>query len=74
VNNGQMKSVINLSIAGGYSQSVTDAIAAATDAGFLIVAAAGNDATSACFITPASSPDVSCHLQNQVLYIYYLPV
>ncbi|XP_065906335.1 extracellular serine proteinase-like [Dysidea avara] len=48
--------IINMSLGGPPSQAVHDAIAAANDAGILVVVAAGNDFTDACSETPAASP------------------
>mmetsp|Transcript_65333 Transcript_65333/g.141144 ORF Transcript_65333/g.141144 Transcript_65333/m.141144 type:complete len:404 (+) Transcript_65333:22-1233(+) len=50
-------SVANLSIGGGFSQTENDAIAAATDAGVVMVVAAGNDDSDACDYSPASAPE-----------------
>ena len=50
--------VANISlVADGTSQAMDDAIAAATDAGVVVVAAAGNDGKDARNTTPANSPD-----------------
>ncbi|XP_065908158.1 extracellular serine proteinase-like [Dysidea avara] len=48
--------IINMSIGGPPSQAVHDAVAAANDAGILVVVSAGNDFTDACSQTPAASP------------------
>lgn len=50
--------VANISlVAEGQSDAMDDAIAGATDAGVVVVVAAGNDSTSASNYTPANSPD-----------------
>lgn len=51
------RSVANLSIGGGFSQTENDAIAAAVDAGVTMVVAAGNEDSDACDTSPASAPD-----------------
>ena len=52
-------SVANMSVGGTTpSQAITDAVTAATDAGVLIVAAAGNDNVDAQTFRPANHPDV----------------
>ncbi|XP_065908767.1 aqualysin-1-like [Dysidea avara] len=48
--------IINMSIGGPPSQAVDDAVAAANDAGILVVVSAGNEFTDACTKTPAASP------------------
>lgn len=50
------KSVANLSLGGSFSQAQNDALAAAYDAGVLMVVAAGNDNYDACNNSPASEP------------------
>lgn len=49
-------SVANLSIGGGFSQTENDAIKAATQAGVVMVVAAGNEDSDACDTSPASEP------------------
>ena len=50
--------VINLSLGGpGTSQATDDAIAGATQAGIVVVVAAGNDGADAAGYTPANSPN-----------------
>lgn len=46
--------VINMSLGGGYSLSVNEAVAGAHDAGVTVVVAAGNENTDACTKSPAS--------------------
>jgi len=46
----------NLSLGGGKSSAINDAIAAAVDAGFPFIVAAGNDDADACNVSPASEP------------------
>jgi serine protease len=50
------KSIANLSLGGGFSQTQNDAVAAATAAGVTMVVAAGNDDSDACRYSPASEP------------------
>ncbi|KAH6847800.1 serine protease [Chaetomium sp. MPI-CAGE-AT-0009] len=50
------KTVINLSVAGTYTQSVNDAVQAATDAGITVVAAAGNKNDDVAHWSPGSAP------------------
>ena len=50
------RSVANLSLGGGFSQTQNDAIEAATSAGVTMVVAAGNDNSDACNYSPASAP------------------
>ncbi len=51
------RSVANLSIGGGHSQSVDDAIAATVAAGVTVVVAAGNEGRDACAYSPASAAE-----------------
>jgi len=53
---GSKKCVINMSLGGGFSQSINDAVANAVDAGVHVVVAAGNDNANACTKSPASEP------------------
>jgi len=50
------KCVANLSLGGGYSSAVNTAVKDATDAGVVMVVAAGNDNADACTKSPASEP------------------
>ncbi|CAN2186597.1 Proteinase K-like catalytic domain [Candidatus Nanopelagicaceae bacterium] len=54
--NAKTQSVLNLSIGGGASSSINDAILRLTNAGVTVVAAAGNDNVDACTKSPASAP------------------
>lgn len=54
--NAKTQSVLNLSIGGGASSSINDAILRLTNAGITVVAAAGNDNVDACTKSPASAP------------------
>ena len=47
--------VVNLSLGGGYQRSVNNAVQKLSEAGVVVVVAAGNDAGNACLTTPASS-------------------
>lgn len=55
VQNGQAGDVINLSLITSYMQSMNDAVAGASDAGFFVAIAAGNSATDASNYSPASA-------------------
>jgi subtilisin family serine protease len=55
--NHQSPAVINMSLGGGYSASINDAVAAAYAAGVTVVVAAGNESTDACYGSPSSAPD-----------------
>ncbi|KAH6646634.1 alkaline protease [Truncatella angustata] len=52
----QSKSVISISISGRYSAIFNDAIDVAYSSGILTVVAAGNEATDAAIVSPASAP------------------
>jgi subtilisin family serine protease len=54
--NGVKPAVANLSVGTGFSQTVNDAIARSTAAGFSYVAGAGNSSADACNFSPASAP------------------
>lgn len=49
--------VINMSLGGGISTAVNDAVKRAHDAGITVVVAAGNSAANACYYSPASAPE-----------------
>ncbi|CAG8720902.1 19020_t:CDS:2, partial [Racocetra persica] len=49
--------VINLSLGGGFSQILNDAVTAAVNDGIHVVVAAGNFAINACQTSPASTPE-----------------
>jgi subtilisin family serine protease len=53
---GKIVSVANLSLGGPKSQVVDRAVQAATDAGLVMVVAAGNSAGDACNLSPAGAP------------------
>jgi len=53
---GSTKCVINMSLGGGKSLSINQAVADAVDAGVHVVVAAGNEDTDACTKSPASEP------------------
>ncbi|KAF8423291.1 secreted serine protease [Tirmania nivea] len=53
---GPGKSVVNMSLGGGYSNAVNRAVEAATAQGLTFVVAAGNDGKDARNYSPASSP------------------
>lgn len=48
--------VANMSLGGGFSQSLNDAVDAAVAAGVSFAVAAGNDSADACSTSPASTP------------------
>lgn len=52
--------VANMSLGGGDSQALKDAIKRSSDKGVVYVVAAGNSATDAANTSPANSPDVLC--------------
>jgi subtilisin family serine protease len=51
------KSVINMSLGGGKTQTVDDAVKAAKAAGVVVIVAAGNNNGDACSLSPAGAPD-----------------
>ncbi|MGA1570038.1 MAG: S8 family serine peptidase, partial [Ilumatobacteraceae bacterium] len=48
--------VVNMSLGGGISVTIDNAVKALTDAGITVVVASGNSATDACFSSPARAP------------------
>jgi hypothetical protein len=54
--NGQRPAVINMSLGGGYSTTLNQAVAAAVADGIIVVVAAGNSTADACTASPASAP------------------
>ncbi|CAG8506153.1 37105_t:CDS:2 [Racocetra persica] len=50
------KSVVNMSLGGGVSQALNEAVEALTAKGINVVVAAGNDGGNACNVSPASAP------------------
>jgi len=57
-NSGSTKSVINMSLGGGYSSGLNQAVNAAVKAGIATVVAAGNEDSDACNGSPSSAADV----------------
>jgi aqualysin 1 len=55
VNNGRV-CVANMSLGGGFSQALNDAVANAVAAGIPFAVAAGNESQNACNVSPASEP------------------
>ena len=49
--------IVSMSLRGGYSQSVNDAVQTLYESGIPVVVAAGNDQTDACRWSPASAPN-----------------
>jgi aqualysin 1 len=54
--NHRSPAVANMSLGGGYTQAVNDAVAGSVASGVVYALAAGNSATDACTISPASTP------------------
>lgn len=52
---GTKPSVFSLSLGGGYSNILNDAVNEASNAGHIVVVAAGNDNRNACMFSPASA-------------------
>ncbi|CAI2180689.1 20251_t:CDS:1 [Funneliformis geosporum] len=51
-------SVVNMSLGGGFSLIINDAVQMLTDNGIHVVVAAGNDGANSCQSSPASAPSV----------------
>jgi subtilisin family serine protease len=51
---GSALCVANMSLGGGYSNALNKAVAAAVNAGIVMVVAAGNESSNACEFSPAS--------------------
>jgi len=58
-NNRRDPAVANMSLGGGYTQSVNDATAASVNSGVFHAVAAGNNNGDACSISPASTPEAT---------------
>ncbi len=56
-NNKSIPMVANMSLGGGYIQSVNDAVTRAISAGVVFAIAAGNENQDACNVSPASTPN-----------------
>jgi len=54
--NPNHRTIISMSLGGDQSQAMNDAVAAAIQAGIVVVVAAGNDSKDACQTAPAGSP------------------
>ncbi|WP_221090989.1 S8 family peptidase [Deinococcus aquaedulcis] len=54
-NKGTSKAVANMSLGGGYSQAVNDAVNSAASKNLVMVVAAGNENQNACNVSPASA-------------------
>jgi subtilisin family serine protease len=55
--NARKPAVSNMSLGGGFSQAVNDAVDEAVASGVMFAIAAGNGASNACFNSPASAKD-----------------
>ena len=55
--NRVLPAVANMSVGGGYSQALNDAVQRAISAGVTVAVAAGNSAADACNYSPASTPN-----------------
>lgn len=55
-NHSSGPAVMNLSLGGGYSAPLNEAVRLAHEAGIVVVVASGNAASDACFDSPASEP------------------
>ncbi|KAI9293870.1 putative subtilisin-like protease precursor [Neoconidiobolus thromboides FSU 785] len=55
---GVKGNVISMSIGGGFSNFINNAVESAYQKGFVVVAAAGNGSSDACNLSPASAPNV----------------
>jgi len=54
--NGIRPAVASMSLGGGYSQALNDALDSIVEAGIVVVTAAGNENTDACTKSPGSAP------------------
>jgi len=57
--NHQSPAVANMSLGGGYSQALNDAVTNSVNAGVFYGVAAGNAAEDACYYSPASTPSAT---------------
>ena len=48
-----------MSLIGPYSKAVNEMVEYMVDAGFIVSAAAGNEAFDACYLSPGSAPEVT---------------
>lgn len=55
--NATLPAVVNMSLGGGASQSLDDAVAASIEKGIIHVVAAGNEDQDACDVSPARTPE-----------------
>ncbi|HVF41274.1 MAG TPA: S8 family serine peptidase [Gemmatimonadaceae bacterium] len=55
--NRVLPAVANMSLGGGFSQAMNDAVQRSTDAGVVYAVAAGNSSADACNYSPASAPN-----------------
>ncbi|MBY0488345.1 MAG: S8 family peptidase [Gemmatimonadaceae bacterium] len=56
-NNKSIPMVANMSLGGGYIQSVNDAVTKSISAGVVFAVAAGNESQDACNVSPAATPN-----------------
>jgi serine protease len=57
VANKRLPAVANMSVSGGFSQALNDAVQRGINAGVTFAVAAGNAASDACYYSPASAPN-----------------
>ena len=56
--NGIYPAVVSMSLGGPYSQALNEMVKYMVDAGFVVSAASANEAIDACYVSPASEPEV----------------
>nr|CAG8460221.1 9242_t:CDS:1 [Entrophospora candida] len=57
IKSSNKNTVVNVSVGGVYLAALNNVVKSLTDAGAHVVTAAGNNATDACFVSPASAPE-----------------
>lgn len=58
IDNAPARSIVNMSLGGGYSPELNAAVRSLVSSGLPVAVAAGNDAEPACDVSPASEPSV----------------